>query len=189
MRAHGGNVGITAFDARQSGHLAVRTTKCLITVANNFSSDDVDVPLVLRGSQGQLGQRRLRIPAGENRGTTFTHIFSSQEVLQAEIIFRDALATDNKAHLTAYPPTPTRVLLVGPGNYFLERGLRVFPRSGSSAACSILRVATTPLSYSIACQFRRASAVLPYTWLARWLIKPSVISPRQKSLGGIARIL
>ncbi len=123
---HGTNVGITAFEARQMG-TSLSEHEVLITVANN-TPDDVDVPLVLRGSQGQLGQRRLRIPAGENRGTTFTHIFSSQEVLQAEIIFRDALATDNKAHLTAYPPTPTRVLLVGPGNYFLERGLRVFPQ-------------------------------------------------------------
>lgn len=122
----GANVGITAFDARQIG-TSLAEHEVLVTVANN-TSDDVEVPLVLRGSQGMLGQRRLRIPAGENRSATFAHTFSTQEVLQAEITFPDALADDNKAYLAAYPPAPTRVLLVGPGNYYLERGLRVFPQ-------------------------------------------------------------
>ncbi|NLN19123.1 MAG: VWA domain-containing protein [Firmicutes bacterium] len=122
----GVNVGITAFDARQVG-ASLSDYEVLITVAN-FSSEEAEVPLTLRGSQGVLGQRRLLIPAGEGRSVIFSHTFAGQEILHAEITYPDTLAVDNQAYLIAYPPTPTRVLLVGPGNYFLERGLQVFPQ-------------------------------------------------------------
>lgn len=123
----GANVAITAFDARQLG-ASLADHEVLVTLTNH-TAQDVQVPLVVSGSESEVLQRRqVRIPAGENRSVTFYHTFSTQEVLKAEIHFADALAADNRAYLTAYPPTPTRILLVGPGNYFLEQGLRIFPQ-------------------------------------------------------------
>lgn len=122
----GDNVGITSFDARQTG-ANIAEYEVLVTV-HNFSEAVLQIPLVLRNKQKEIARRLVQLPAGESRNVVFHHTFSTQDVLEAQILFSDALTVDNRAYLTAYPPTPTRVLLVGPGNYFLERGLRVFPQ-------------------------------------------------------------
>lgn len=122
----GTNVGITAFEARQAGDSSTEY-ELMITLAN-YSAARVEAPLVLRGKKGDIARRTVVLPPGEKRSVVIKHSLQNQDVLVAGIEYADHLAVDNQAYLAAYPPTPTRVLLVGPSNYYLEKVLRVFPQ-------------------------------------------------------------
>ncbi len=126
VSGNGNNVGIIAFEARQRG-ASLSEYEVLVTLAN-YGAQAVEVPLTLSGRSGLIAERIVSLAADSVQSVIIPYQFQTQDVLQAVIDSQDALAIDNTAHLTAYPPTPTRVLLVGPGNYFLETGLSVFPQ-------------------------------------------------------------
>jgi Ca-activated chloride channel family protein len=123
---NGNNVGIVSFEARQRG-ASLTEYEVLITLAN-YGMQEVQAPLTLSGRNGAITEFMVTLAPDSIQSKVIPYQFQTQDVLQVTINIRDALAVDNAAYLTAYPPTPTRVLLVGPGNYYLETGLSVFPQ-------------------------------------------------------------
>lgn len=121
------NVGITAFEARQSGD-ALGDYQILITL-QNAGDQPVSVPLTVRSEEAVMRQETVTIAPRGSHNFLFPYRFHGADVLSADIGAPpgDLLAADDRAHLVFRPPAITRVLVVGPGNYFLERGLSVFP--------------------------------------------------------------
>jgi hypothetical protein len=76
---------------------------------------------------GQLfDARRVDIPARNSAGLTLSGLPLDARQVQATLTGSDALPTDDIAW-TVRSATPARVLVVGPGNLFLERALALLP--------------------------------------------------------------
>ncbi|HHW09969.1 MAG TPA: VWA domain-containing protein [Firmicutes bacterium] len=122
----GENAAITAFSARQAGS-SLSECDVFVRVVNHGKSP-AEIPLVVAGKNGVIERLHLKLEPGEVAQHVFPYEFATEEVLEARLEWSDALPHDNVAYLTAYPPEPTRVLLIGAGNYYLEQGLRIFPQ-------------------------------------------------------------
>jgi hypothetical protein len=147
LRVVGGparNVAITRFDFRQAVSGEDRF-EVLMTVRNY-----TDAPAIAPASatlDGRLLFRRsLELaPRGEQ---TLVLAFPGRALGQAvaRIDVEDGLAADNQAFAAVNPPDPLRVLLLGPGNFYLESVLQALPgvelfKSPSAPAADIARLA------------------------------------------------
>jgi hypothetical protein len=69
----------------------------------------------------------LNLAPGESQSETFALALAEPGLLKAEIEVADELAADNVCYTFARPSWAHKVLLVGPGNLFLEQALLVTP--------------------------------------------------------------
>jgi Ca-activated chloride channel homolog len=74
-----------------------------------------------------LRAERVTLRAGESRVLTYEARLPTPGLMRAEVDLKDDLAADNVAYAAADAGATTSVLLVTPGNLFLEQGLLVLP--------------------------------------------------------------
>src|SRR6266545_3029814 len=112
------NVAIEALGTRLlDGHLAG-----LARVAN-YGQQRHLVTLDLQVDGTRFDTRLLEIEPGTSADAEWDDLPPSTRVLEAHLAEGDALAVDNTAWAIVGGDRPVRVLLVSPGNVFLERGL------------------------------------------------------------------
>ncbi|HEX4836735.1 MAG TPA: BatA and WFA domain-containing protein [bacterium] len=114
------NVGITRFRVlRDPGG-----TEAVVRV-QNFGSRAWDIPLEVSRDGTPIYRTALALAAGESRTVVFP--VSGAGVLRARLQIRDALPEDDQA-VAVLDPTPLPpVLLVSPGNPYIEKVLALLP--------------------------------------------------------------
>ncbi len=89
----------------------------------NYGEQSHVVTLDLHVDGTRFDTRLLAIEPGGSADAEWDDLPSNAQVLQAQLLEADALATDNSAWSIVGGDRPTRVLLVSPGNVFIERAL------------------------------------------------------------------
>ncbi len=74
-----------------------------------------------------LDAQQIELRAEESRVETYNVLLKSPGLLRAELEVDDDLTADNVAYSFGQAATPIAVLLVTPGNFFLEQALLVLP--------------------------------------------------------------
>lgn len=119
------NVGITRFEFRPQIHYA-GSFQVLLEI-KNFNRYALVCPVEVT-YDGELAiQQNVALAAGEKKLLIFPHLGEPVEEAIAEIKLDDDLEVDNKAYTVMDPSKKIWVLLVSPGNYFLETVLKAFP--------------------------------------------------------------
>lgn len=117
----GRNVGITAFEARKT-FFGAYDYQAFLSVAN-YSGEDVTFDLRLTLEGRPIRTERVTLSSELRRSFVFPFVDQEGGTLKAEILWADDLEADNAAWAAIPAPRPLRVLLVSPGNAFLERAL------------------------------------------------------------------
>jgi Aerotolerance regulator N-terminal len=120
------NIAITAFDAMPSPSNPTRY-QALVQLFN-ASPGAKQVHLALTGTNGFALERDLNIPAGATVNQTLDVSASPVGVLRAETRTPfDGFDLDNTAYAVVAPHRAKRVLLVTPGNRYLQDSLKLLP--------------------------------------------------------------
>jgi uncharacterized membrane protein len=117
----GRNVAITAFEARKT-FFGAFDYQAFLSVAN-YSAETVTFDLALSLDGRRLKTERVTLTPELKRSFVFPFVDQTGGILKAEIAVDDNLAADNRALAVLPPPRPLNVLLVSPGNAFLEKAL------------------------------------------------------------------
>ncbi len=123
---HGRNIGITAFETRKT-YFGALDYQAFLSVANY--GDEMaafDLALTLDGKPLKVERVTLGPEVKRSFVVPFTH--NAGGILRAEINAEDSLGVDNRAIAIIPPPRPMRVLLISPGNAFLEKALAADPQ-------------------------------------------------------------
>jgi Ca-activated chloride channel homolog len=120
------NVGITQFALRK-GHYGIYDYQAYLSLTN-FSDERLTFPLVLTIDDRTISEQAITLDPQVKRNVIvpFTHQGGGTVRVQAGV--RDDLDADNLAAGIIPPPRSLRVLLVSPGNLFLEKALRSDPQ-------------------------------------------------------------
>ncbi|MFH0962535.1 MAG: VWA domain-containing protein, partial [Planctomycetota bacterium] len=119
--SRGNNVGITALDARRNVEYEAQVD--LFARVENFGELDADVRLELHLDDKLFDARDLHLAPGGKAGVVFSDPALKEGLARVGIASIDDLAVDNAAWLELVQPRRLRVLVVTPGNYFLELAL------------------------------------------------------------------
>jgi len=119
---HGDNLAITALAVREgsSGPQAYLR-------AANFGAAPAQVQVAFRASGRLFDVRSLSLPAGGNCGLILDDLPYDLVELEARLESDDPLPLDDIAWAVRGPAAERDVLLVTPGNLFLERALAILP--------------------------------------------------------------
>lgn len=118
---HSENVAITAMDVQErSGGIE------WFVGLRNFGEKSAKGVLEFYAGGELVDAREITIPAKQAMGQTLT-LPRVREPLEARLLLNDALPADNRAYLLGTTERTIRVLLVGEGNFFLERALALEP--------------------------------------------------------------
>ena len=123
------NIGVAAFETRRNDRRADRLQA--FARIENYSSEqrEVDVELYLDEGETPIDVKRVVVPAREDNGVAgatgveFTLREFVEGVLTVRLQVDDALALDNVAWAAVNRPRRGRVLIVTPGNPWLEVAL------------------------------------------------------------------
>lgn len=118
----GNNLGITTLDIRENPEN--RAQRAIYTSVANYSSNAVQTSLELLFDNQIIDARAISIPAGEISPQVFLASQSKDGVFSVHITTKDDLESDNQASIVSLLPVPAKVLLVTPGNRFLEKALK-----------------------------------------------------------------
>jgi len=124
------NVALLAFEAGEAGARragAMAPALQLFLRLRNYSSESKRCVLSISHEDDLVQAAELNLAPGENHSETYELALSEPGLLKAEIEVDDVLASDNVCYTFAKPRAATRVLLVSPGNLFLEQALLVMP--------------------------------------------------------------
>ncbi len=124
LRSH--NVGITSLAVRRS-YFGAYNSQAFFSVGN-FSGERQTLSLKLTLDDEVLAERTLTLDPQVRRAVTVP--FSEQRggVLKLKLDVSDDLDADNTAYAVMPPPRTISVLLVSPGNLFLEKVLKTDPQ-------------------------------------------------------------
>ncbi|MFN4032489.1 MAG: vWA domain-containing protein [Fimbriimonadales bacterium] len=127
----GENLAITAMDVQERNggfewFVGIR----------NFGSQSKQAILEFYANGKLIDARSITVEAGKTVGQTLT-ARQLQEPLEARLKTDDALESDNRAFRVGVMQKPIRVLIVGEGNFFLERALALEPNVQLSKAPSV----------------------------------------------------
>ena len=117
----GENVAITALSVR-----AESSARSATAIVHNFGREARAVALEWRADGHLLDLRRIQLAAGQAQNVSVA-LGKDVTTVTARLDGGDLLALDDLATAIARPPRQLRVLLVTPGNLFLERALRLRP--------------------------------------------------------------
>lgn len=118
------NVAIVAFEvARRAGSEGSE----LFIRLHNYADTSRQVELAVYHEDAVLDARRVEVPGGQDRVEAWEIAGVHEGLLRAEIEAADDLAADDVAFARAAPGGTGSVLLVGPGNLFLEQALLIQP--------------------------------------------------------------
>jgi len=119
------NVGITALDARRS--LEDWDQPQIFARVENVGPEAATVRLDLYLNGGLFDARVLTVPTGDSAAAVFSDPNLNEGLVRVVLSAEDDLAVDNEAWLVLTRPRKARVLVVTPGNFFLELALRKDP--------------------------------------------------------------
>lgn len=123
----GNNASIRALGASE--------TEVFVGLTHSGSSP-VSGRLVLLADGQSFEARNVSLSPGQDLGITVAAPQNSA-VIEARLEVRDNLLSDNYAATVRDPGAKVRTLLVGPGNFFLERALALEPRVVLDRAASV----------------------------------------------------
>lgn len=110
----------------------------------NYGKNNRVQTLRLKQGERLLDARELTLPSGQSRGVDLQIAGETTGVVTASLAATDALPEDNEAHIVLGAARQARVLIVGPGNVFLEQALAVNPD------LEVLRATTPPEARELA---------------------------------------
>lgn len=116
------NLAITATDARPSA--LDPTNQTLFVELQNFSTNSINGVLTVSFNGQELENRGFAIPGDDKLQSIFTVQQPENGIYEIVASCDDDLAIDNRAWIASRLPSPTKALLVTPGNYFLEKAMR-----------------------------------------------------------------
>jgi hypothetical protein len=146
------NVAITRFDFRPEIASADRF-QVLLTV-HNYTGAALEVPATVTLNRNRLFAQNLQLPAHAEKTIVLPLRGRTQGRALAEIEFDDDLAADNRAYAVMGVDEGLRILLIGPGNFYLESVLQALPNS------SISKLTEVPAAGELALQGRRYDVVI-----------------------------
>lgn len=120
------NVGITHFAFRK-GWGDVPVYEMMITV-HNFTSTPLEVPLEVIWNRKLLLQERVSLQSDEARVLVYPFDQELTGILEARLVLEDDFPVDNVAYTVLTQAQAFWVLLITPGNYFLENLLAAHPQ-------------------------------------------------------------
>ncbi len=118
------NVAIVAFEAARP--VGAEATQLFIRL-HNYAKGAREVELAVYLDDAVLDARRISVPGGQDLVEAWEVAGAADGLLRAEIAVEDDLAADNVAFATAGAGGAGSVLVVGPGNLFLEQALLIQP--------------------------------------------------------------
>ena len=121
----GRNVGITSLAIRKTyyGSFEYQAFASLV----NYSAEPQTFTFSLDVDGTVIAERSLTLEPSVRRSVILPFTHSGGGVVRASLDVRDDLPTDNSAWAVVPPPRKIAVLLVSPGNLFLEKVLRTDP--------------------------------------------------------------
>jgi Ca-activated chloride channel homolog len=119
------NVAISRLEARQ--HPFSPYDQEIYAEVINFSEHHRTLPLTLTVGSTPLTTAMLSLAPGGRQSVVAPYHGSTPEIVTAQIPAGDGLAVDNHAYAILPVPRDLSVLLVSPGNFFLEQALHVYP--------------------------------------------------------------
>jgi uncharacterized membrane protein len=122
----GRNVGITNLAVRKNyyGSFDFQAFASLV----NYTPETQTFTFTLDVDGGTIAERQLTLEPNVRRSLVLPFSHSGGGTVKATIDARDDFATDNVAWAVLPPPRKIQVLLVSPGNLFLEKVLRTDPQ-------------------------------------------------------------
>jgi Ca-activated chloride channel family protein len=126
VAAGGRNVGITQFSLRKS-YYGTYEHQAFLSLTN-FSSERLTFPLVVSIDGKTVSEQAITLDPQVKRNVIvpFTHQGGGQIRVEAQV--KDDLETDNVVYGVMPAPRRLKVLLVSPGNLFLEKALKADPQ-------------------------------------------------------------
>ncbi len=115
------NLAIVAMDVQQTK----RGWEWFVSL-RNFGTSEAKTVLEFYAGGNLVDAREVSVPAGQSLGQSLT-LARLAEPLEVRIDANDALETDNRAYRVGATERPKRILIVGKGNFFLERALALEP--------------------------------------------------------------
>ena len=119
------NLGVVQLDVK--AHPDDPAQKAVFASVGNYSEQTQRTQLELRFNNQMLASRSLNVPGGTNAQEVFLVPQSEDGVFTVTLSNEDDLKVDNQASAVSLMPHPVKVLLVTPGNRFLEKSLRSIP--------------------------------------------------------------
>ena len=120
------NVAITGFAVRKS-YYGAYDYQAFVSLTN-FADEPVRFPLTLTLDDRPLSDQSVALGPGVKRNVIVPFSHQGGGRLRVEAQAADDLAVDNTAVTILPAPAKLRVLLVSPGNLFLEKALRTDPQ-------------------------------------------------------------
>jgi len=130
----GGNLAVTRFQFRSLPYRS-REYEILVEVSN-FSEDPSEAPLRLIIDGRPYLEDSVSLDPMENRILIYPYRGLLAETAVAELDVRDPLATDDRAYAVLSASRGIHILLLSPGNPFLEAALAVYPNARVDRALS-----------------------------------------------------
>lgn len=118
------NVAILAFEAARPP--GAKEHQVFLRL-KNYAPQAKQCVVSLYQGEDLLDAEQVELRPGENRVETYGLALKKAGVLRADLEVQDDLPADNVAYAFAEPAAPLSVLLVTPGNLFLEQALVVLP--------------------------------------------------------------
>jgi len=118
------NLAVLAFEAARP--VGSEDHQILLRV-NNYAPEEKRTVVSIYRDEDLLDAEEMVFGAGETRTETFRLSLGEPGLLRVELEADDDLASDNVAYAYAGDPSAVSVLLVTPGNLFLEQALLVLP--------------------------------------------------------------
>ena len=115
------NAGVVALDVRRHPEAPDRFE--VFTVVRNFADKPLESRLEVRNNGRMAEVRDVRAEPGAEIPLVFTSAQLADGRVEIRLDTKDALAADDSAFAVIAPPRQRRIVLVSPGNYFLERAL------------------------------------------------------------------
>jgi len=116
------NLAVTTLDVRPNPENAAE--RAVFTSIVNYSTNAQQTELIFRFDDQIRDTRQLSLAPGETSPQVFIAAQTHDGVFSVALSARDDLAIDNQASIVSLLPQPTKVLLVTPGNRFLEKAIR-----------------------------------------------------------------
>ncbi len=116
------DLGISAFQGSRNG-AAVEASVRIQNFGRSAASSDLQL-----FADGQLiDVRPLSLPSGAHRTESWTRLPQGLQLLEAQLTTHDDISVDKAAWTVVPRPVTNRVLLVTPGDYFLQTALALVP--------------------------------------------------------------
>ncbi|MBI4561657.1 MAG: VWA domain-containing protein [Candidatus Rokubacteria bacterium] len=122
----GRNVGITNLAIRKTYYGAFDYQAFLSVV--NYSAEPRSFTLSLTLDEQPVAEKPLTLEPNVRRSIILPFSHQGSGLVRVRLNVADDLAADNQAYAVIPPPRQIEVLLVSPGNLFLEKALRVDPQ-------------------------------------------------------------